>query len=266
MQEQIRKIKMVEDNGEQEQQIEIPKVESYRDNYFPITDLPSKYKLYPNGTNISARPLNVIEVKKLATMNEENQDLVMTDIIQRCTKGIDVKNILIADKFYILLWLRANTYKENGYLLNYECPHCKKNSTFTFSVDVLNINYISDEYVDGVEVTLPISKEIVTIKQKRIIDDFKKQEFHKSFKDKDYDKEILDLCLWLESIGENKSLWQKYTYVENKMHPYDFSTILSFVDKNTFGVNEMIDVICEHCKEGSQCGVSFRPDFFIPQV
>ncbi len=56
-------------------------------NYLPIDILPSKYRLYAPNAKILARPLNVLEVKLLASMNEDNYEFVINDILKRTTKA-----------------------------------------------------------------------------------------------------------------------------------------------------------------------------------
>ena len=38
--------------------------------------------------------------------------------------GIDTSSILVGDKLYLTLWLRANTYPQSGYSVGFECPSC----------------------------------------------------------------------------------------------------------------------------------------------
>ena len=46
-------------------------------NYLPIENLPSKCRFYPENVKILGRPLNVKEVKLLASMNESNYDFMI---------------------------------------------------------------------------------------------------------------------------------------------------------------------------------------------
>ena len=96
-----------------------------QDNFWEITDLPSKFKLYAPGTKILARPLKVLEIKMLSTLNTDNINFVLNDIIGRCVTGIRVEDICTADKLYIIFWLRANTYRDSSYSIDFVCPDCK---------------------------------------------------------------------------------------------------------------------------------------------
>ena len=70
-------------------------------NYWPIENLPSKYKLYPPGTKLYARPLKVLEVKMLSSLTNENFHHIITEVLKKTVKGIEVENLLVADKLFI---------------------------------------------------------------------------------------------------------------------------------------------------------------------
>lgn len=236
-------------------------------NYLPVEGLPSDYKLYPEGTKILARPLNVAEVKLLASMNEDNYNFIINDILKRTVKGIDVSEILVADKYFIIFWLRANTYKNPGYELDFECSKCEKISRYSFGTDVLDVNYIKEDFDLGSEETFPLSKDNFTIVAKRIKDENKLAEFMKRNGTSlmKYDEEILDIASNVNSLnGEELSLAKKYEYVE-KMHPEDFSYLISYIDSRSFGVKDKVNAVCNDCKGVTPIGVSFRPEFFIPK-
>jgi len=136
--------------------------------FYPINDLPSKYKLYPQGTIIYGRPLRVIEVKQLSQMGEENSGNVINSILRSATKGIKIEDILIADKVYILFWLRANTYKDSGYKVDFNCLKCKKPSSYSFALDALDVTYIKDDYDEETPIQLPICKDKIIMRYQRM--------------------------------------------------------------------------------------------------
>ena len=82
-------------------------------NYYRILDLPSKFKFYPSNVQISARPLKVIEIKKLSALNDTNFNFIINDILSKAISGININKLFIADKIYLLFWLRANTYRDS---------------------------------------------------------------------------------------------------------------------------------------------------------
>lgn len=258
-------IKFTDVNDEPETKIEEVKKDP-NSNYLPIETLPSKYKHY-SVSNILARPLNVSEVKLLASMDSNNYDFIMNDILKRSTKMIDVGDIFVSDKYFIIFWLRANTYKNSGYEMDFQCGTCNKNSKYNFNVDVLDVEYIKDSVNIDEEKALPNSGDKIVIKYKRIKDETKLKDFIKRSKNTitKYDEEILDIASSVSKInGEEMSLLNKYEFVE-KMHPVDFSFLISYIDSVSFGVKHEIKALCGDCKEVTPIGVTFRPEFFIPK-
>lgn len=237
-------------------------------NHLPIEDLPSKYKLYPEGTKILARPLNVLEVKLLASMNNNNYNFVMNDILKKTVKGINVEDILIEDKHFIIFWLRANTYRNSGYEVDFVCEACEKTAKYHFDVNVLDIEYLKDDFDPNKEIILPNSKDVLTIKLKTISDETKLLEFIKRSADglSKYDKELLNISYSIQSVnGETLSLLSKYQYLTEKMNPEDFSYFVSYLDLIVFGVKPEVKVSCNFCKEERPIGVTFRSEFFLPK-
>jgi hypothetical protein len=239
-------------------------------NYLPIENLPSRYLLYPPVTKILARPLNVKEVKFLATMDSENYNFVISDVLNKATKGIPVDEIETGDKHFIIFWLRANTYRNSGYELDYEClsEKCQGDKrTYNFGLEDLDVEYLKDDNVIPTTMEFPISKDKFVARTKKIKDENKLADFVKRNQTSltKYDEEILDLASFVKSVnGSEMSLMEKYQYVEN-MHPEDFSFLISYVDTLLFGVKQNVKAVCGTCKEITPVGVSFRPEFFIPK-
>lgn len=239
-----------------------------QDNFIPILGLPSDNKYYLNGTRLLARPLNVSEVKLLASMKEENADYIINDVLTRTVKGIDPAEICRGDKYYILFWLRANTYQNSGYLMNFDCEHCGKNGNFKFDTGVFEVVAADDQVEDRKTITLPNSKDGVKVKLLRIRDDNRIREFLKSFERNGvfYDREMLDVAASIVSVNEEKkSIREAYNYIENVLTPPDFAYLLSYIESISFGVSRFVKAKCDYCEEVTPVGVQFRQEFFIPK-
>jgi hypothetical protein len=113
-----------------EQEVVVPKKEEPKENVFFIEDLPSKYKLYPEGTKLYGRPLNVREVKKLSALNEHNFDIIIKEVLSTAITGYPISDILSGDKLYLIFWLRANTYKDARFVTPFICDECGKQSEY----------------------------------------------------------------------------------------------------------------------------------------
>jgi hypothetical protein len=234
-------------------------------NYWPIKGLPSKYKLYPEGTKIEGRPLKVLEVKKISSINESNADFIINDVLRRTIKGIDIDNLLVADKIFIILWLRSNTYRDSGYVVDFKCPRCEKESNYHFELDNLETKYLADSYDPNKILTMPsgnkISLKFLTIGDELYLDRFKEMN---SQVIGGIDAELLSLARMITSInGEEKSLIEKYHYIVD-MDPGDFSYIGSYIEKFGMGIQPYMNIKCNDCGGTSPMGISFRSDFFVP--
>lgn len=235
-------------------------------NYFPIEGIPSKYKLYPEGMRILGRPLKVIEVKKLSSINDDNVEFIVNEILQNAIKGIKVNDILVADKIFLILWLRANTYRDSGYVVDFVCSKCEKKSEFHFSIDDLEVKYLSDEYNPNKKITLQngdkLTFRFLTIGDEISLDRF--VEMNNSTVVSEFDSELLRLSAMISSInGNNVGLLERYNYIL-EMSPPDLSYITSYLEKYGMGMQPYINVQCKKCGGTSPVGISFRPDFFIP--
>jgi hypothetical protein len=98
-------------------------------NYWKLIkeEIPSKGMFYDDEAIIKIRPLNVQEVKYLSTLNEQNATDVINEIIEKCTifKNMKFEDLLLADREYLIFWLRANSFQQNnGYDLNLVCDVC----------------------------------------------------------------------------------------------------------------------------------------------
>lgn len=238
--------------------------------YWDVTGIPTGYKLYPEGTAIKARPLKVLEVKKLTSINEYNADQVINDILSKCITGIDINELYISDKLYLIFWLRANSFRDSNYLVDFICPKCDKDSHYHFNIDSVNIDPVKDEYNENRIIKLSSGDEI-TIRLLKVKDEIGLD----SFKDRygtiitnsgdEIDDELLGLSFMIDTInGKHPDPLSKYNYILG-LDPQDYSTISTYVDDNIVGVKPYMNVVCEKCGGESQIGITFRPDFFLPK-
>lgn len=238
--------------------------------YSAIEGLPTDYKLYPEGTIIQARDLLVPEVKMLANMTEENANDIVDTILQKVVRGIDVDDIYTADKLYIMFWLRANTYKESGYNVRFECPECNTESEYAFELDQLNIKTITDETLEFLNksFTLP-NKDKITFSLLTVGDEKQNERFLKDNKNSlmNFDQEIVAVCRMIHTVnGEKLGMIAKYEYCTTKLKPMDYSYLESYLEDKGAGLEPTINVKCQKCGGASDTMLPFRPDFFFPKV
>jgi len=234
-------------------------------NFWELDKIPSMYRLYPDGTKISGRPLKVLEVKKLSSLNEVNADYIINDILKKTIRGINIDDIYIADKMYMILWLRANSFRDSSYRVDFHCEKCDTESDFHFDIDNIESKYLSETYDPNRVLTLG-SGESVKIKFMTIGDVNKVDRYKEMNKGSlmELDAEVLTVASMISEInGEAKSTYDKYTFVVN-LDPQDFSMIVSYIDKFGMGIQPYMNVKCAKCGGVSQLAVTFHQSFFFP--
>lgn len=239
-----------------------------KDNYFQIEELPSKFKLYPPGTKLYARPLKVVEVKMLSSMTEDNANYIINEILRKTIKGYNINELYVSDKLYLIFWLRANTYSDSGYSIEFDCPLCEHSTTYDFGLECLDIMDIKDEYDIDKDVVLPGSKHNLKVAQLKIKD----ENNVKAFIDKNkkipikYDTDVLAIANVITHINgeEVTDLKEKYNYLLD-IHPSDYAYLESYILHFEMGVNPYMDVKCNDCGGISPMAVTFRSDFFVPK-
>ena len=246
-----------------------PSFDTADPNYYLIEGLPSKGKFYPEDTKIYGRPLKVLEVKQLSSINESNADNIINSILKRTIRGIDVNEILVADKLFIIFWLRTNTYRDSGYAMKFDCSFCSKEASYEFTLDKLGIKEISDAFnIDKLKFKLKGCGVDLEFGFPRVKDEKIAEEFKNNYSTviKDLDEDIVGICVLLKSIaGEYKNMLERYNFIVS-MNPSDYAYLISYITKWSFGVKPFVSVTCEHCGGVANLGVSFQGEFWIPEV
>lgn len=235
-------------------------------NYWYIDGIPSRYKLYPEGTKIYGRPLKVLEIKKLSSINEINADHIINEILSKTIKGIRIGNLYIADKLFIVFWLRANTYRDSNYVVKYTCQKCLTETSYHFGIDNLEVQYLSDDYDPNRELLLRSGDKIkinfLTIDDSILIERFKEMN-NKKFGE--IDSELINIAGMIREINgnDNINLLEKYNFILN-MDPGDFSYISQYIDSVGMGIKPYLKVLCK-CGGVSNLGISFHSSFLFPE-
>lgn len=263
-------MKMVDPN--EELQITQPPQESIENKieYWPITELPSNFQFYPKETKIFGRVLDVIEIKKiaLAAQNNDKLDFVIRQVLKRAITGIETNEIIQSDKLYLLLWLRANTFNEPGYSVDFHCHKCDKEATYDFNLNNLEIKYFDNEFFNHNTVKLKNGDEIV-LNHLTLRDEEQQDAFRIEFaKMEDLNDEIIDLASSIKTInGERLPLINRYTYLTNpkKIDAKDYMKLETVMNKYDFGVTPILKVKCNQCGGESLSAITFRKSFLVPE-
>lgn len=242
------------------------------DNYFVIKkdDLITKGKLYPKNTQIFFRTMIVPEVKRLANilMSQENAEYIVNDTLKKCLRGIDVDDLFVEDKMYLLFYLRANTFKDSSYVVDFHCDKCDCDSGYHFTVGNLRAKFLKDDYDPDAEYELKSGDKItlsyIKVRDQKDIENLKDSTIAK--KAEKLDDAILGMAASISSInGAGMSLIQKYDYLMNKLTPEDYSDLQTIMEQHAIGIEPTMDVVCQECGGVGSIPVTFHPRFFLPK-
>jgi hypothetical protein len=258
----------MENFDEQEKKVNVSNIKEDESlSYTDIEDLPSRYKLYSKGVMIKGRPLKLFELKKLSTMTELNSDTVINDVLKSSLKGINIDDVIVADKLYLIFWLRANTYREPGYSVNFHCSNCKQDSSYDFNLNNLKVKYV-DESFTLEKLTFSLTNgDTISFHIPKVSDEKRTIKFKNTYASiiKDISNDIFDMSIVIDQInGENLELMDKYDYISN-LTPQLFSQLKSKIKKWDFGIMTDLEVICNKCGGKIPVGITFREEFFIPE-
>lgn len=225
------------------------------------TLLPSRGKFY--SENIYVKKLGALQIKKLATITEQNSNVVINNMIMSSLWGIDYNNILVGDKLWFIFYLRAFTFNDIPFKIRETCPHCNTITNYDYVLKNLDISYYDKqlpEYfeVDGdkVEVKFPtISTEAAA---ERIKNDPNVL--------MDIDKELLDYSSYIYKVnGEKYSLMRAYEYM-TEMSGMAFSKFSNELSEYMFLAKPYAKFVCPHCGEEVEFQVPLSPTFFMPKI
>lgn len=223
--------------------------------------LPSKGVLYPE--KIYVKKLSTINIKKLATITEQNSTFVINNILMSCLWGIDVNKILVADKLWLVFFLRAHTYNDLPFRLRGTCKACDTISNFDYVLkDLLVTRYEKPlpEYFDvngdQVQVRFP------TISTEAAVEKIKNDP-NAAF---DIDPGMLDFSSYIYKInGKEVTLVTAYEYI-CELDGMSFSKFTNAVSEYMFTATPTAVFECPHCGEQVEITVPFSPSFFLPKI
>lgn len=221
-------------------------------NLWKITDLPSKFLFY-KPKFFYGRPLTVIDIKYLTTINNENYDEICNELLNRCINfnGLKITDLNPNDYLYLLFWLKANSFVKSGFNLKTNCPYCNTEITKEYTLDDLNVKYIKPEYYSK-KYNFMKSSYIFTIKIPTI---------SKIINNLALDQEILKIASYIDTIN-NYTVNQLQAYEAiNNMDPLDFSKFNSLYKQFEFGIDS-INITCPKCHKIFNCLLNFDKSIF----
>lgn len=199
-----------------------------------LEELPSRGVFYNAETEIRIRPLNVADMKFLATLNKDNCTKIINELLENVLKlkNLEIDDILLCDRMFMCFWLRANSLiAHNGYTFNIECDKCKNKSEHEITLNDFDTKYI---YAFNNKLLLPGCQEEITLK----IPTIKDLDFRYPF---DEDLEMIGRCI--DSIPTVK---EKRIFLQN-LSALDFAFIKSKINDIDNGFDNIFSFTCPKC-------------------
>ena len=125
-----------------------------KDTSMTVTNLPSRGKFYTDFTGVKISPLKFLDEQLILTGKDLEKDIV-TELLEKTIEGINVSEILLMDKNYLLMKLREASYGDD-YEFGVVCRNCNHESKSKIQLSKqLNLSEIPDDYEDPRTISLP---------------------------------------------------------------------------------------------------------------
>jgi len=126
-----------------------------------VMDLPSKGKFYKNFKGIKVSPLKFLDEQLILNGKGVRKDIV-SDLLAKTIEGIEIDELLLMDKNYLLMKLREVSYGDD-YEFSIVCKKCNHESMSKIMLSKqLNMTQIPDEFEDPRVIKLPkLGEEVI---------------------------------------------------------------------------------------------------------
>ena len=249
--------------------------------YEPI-ELPSRGKLYKNPALqdgwINCRQYCALEEALLAQINRENVNQALNNIMDNCIQGKEIKaeELTTEDAFYLLVWLRINSYGPS-YDIDVICPHrdCGMGpDSYTVNLANLTVNYFEGNIIEPLVITLPKTKLIVEVNCMRRRTELRAQKRQEDVKKwKQYKGDPAELLKRAYSIvkvsapdgsDETNNILEIENLCLNILPSVDSLYLDTQIEKFKHGVDINTSVTCHYCQRDIPVIVPPGPEFFRP--
>lgn len=240
---------------------------------FSIVELPSHLLPYDNISEVRVRPFSVLEIKGMANAaNTINQEQRMIEVLSNCVEGIDIRNLTMGDFFYVMHWIRYNSFTNFVPYINLKCSSdsCDFEDKVDLTMDMLKVIDLPDDYYRGLEVKLP-SAGIVKIRLQTVGDETNArkllEEHFKLNKSKKIDNgDIFNAILALMIEPNGGSFSERFSLINDpeKFTPEDLFVLRGVQDYFKHGIDDTVEIRCPKCGEVQKIGYKPKLSSFFP--
>jgi len=215
-----------------------------------IIELPSENRFYNGVTQIMLKPMTFENEKNVVSNLKKDIDPINT-LLADCLKGINVSELLLFDKVYILMRLRQISYGDE-YEFIVECPKCSKESNVKMSLTDLIVNRLPPEINDPREILLPVTKRKIKVRFPRV-------------KDEPYllnpDTANQNLYRFVESVENISDLLVINQFIK-KLPLKDVKILIKELNRPDLGLDPRVLFECPKCFKETEVSIPITPNFF----
>lgn len=133
--------------------------EAPQGGYIRVTDLPSKYKFYPPGTEIMFKPYTFGELEQWSIFNNNEVNKIALGLSGITTTGIKNDDMILFDFLFTLLSRKLSAFSRSSFTISLTCPFCSKQLNRTLPLESVNF----DDVDIPTGLNLPIKLKIENI-------------------------------------------------------------------------------------------------------
>tara|TARA_R110002167_G_scaffold210850_6_gene415350 strand:+ start:180 stop:1043 length:864 start_codon:yes stop_codon:yes gene_type:complete len=201
---------------------------------------------------IEIRPFTFEDEKLLRTTKTLSQgELIVEQLITRCIRGIEYKDLLLTDKNYILFKLREISYGDE-YDIKAVCNTCEAENELKVELSKLPVIYAESAEDLEYKATLPDSGVEVTVKALRLEDEAILAN----------PVTLID-NMWrlVESIGGHTERTVKQGFITGTTVK-DISVIRNAIFGGGVGMQTKVNYVCNSCDTGDVLELPINEGFF----
>lgn len=219
-----------------------------RNDYVEV-ELPSRGKFYSEPVLI--RPFSFEEERMMMTASKASGKDLINNLMARCIQGVDVRDLVLPDKIYLLFKLREISYG-NEYKVNIQCQECDNPNELIIEIDKLGVDLMPAEESITAIIHLPgadqeVEVGLLRVKDENILTDTRK---------------VLDnLYLFINRVSDvtDKDIIRAFV---RKLPARDVSILKNAILNKSWGLDSNVHFVCSQCEATNLSDLPLNADFF----
>lgn len=246
---------------------------------FAKIDLPTKGVPYPGVDAIELKPLNVLQIKRMFSLGVEGVGDKIYDILNGSIKGIKIQELTVGDFWFVMHWIRFNTFSAHPIRIPWTCPHCETENNTVLDNSLIEINDLEEDYKPGkmkikmIDHPDPLHFRLQVIGDEtaaadQLTDYIRQKKRLKSTAKVTLTEGDLWNAVLAMIIEPNGGTFEERYELVSTLSPDDLFRIQSIADVYTHGVGDVIKLTCANpdCGQESEVRYSLNIRNFFPRT